>query len=104
MRPISSSKPSTKRTLKLAASLSLVALIFGSAYGLLGPAGAADLPAAANGANPNGALSLLMHVLGPIAAIPALIGIWSQRFPLVGGLVLACPAIAVLLLHRFVIG
>lgn len=65
---------------------------------------AAELPAAANGPHANGMLSLLMDVLGPIAAIPALIGIWSQRFPFVGGLVLACPAIAVLLLHRFVIG
>ena len=49
-------------------------------------------------------LSLLMHILAPIAAIPALIGMWSQRFPALGGLVLACPAIATLLLHRFVIG
>ncbi|WP_454721464.1 MULTISPECIES: hypothetical protein [Cupriavidus] len=95
---------STKHTFKLAVSLGLVALIFGSAYGLLGQPAAAELPMAATGPHADGILSLLMQILGPIAAIPALIGIWSQRFPLVGGLVLACPAIAILLLHRFVIG
>jgi hypothetical protein len=45
-----------------------------------------------------------MHILGAVAAIPALIGMWSQRFPALGGLILACPAIAALLLHRFVLG
>ncbi|GAI41715.1 unnamed protein product, partial [marine sediment metagenome] len=95
---------SAKLTLKLAATLCLVVLLFGSAYGLFGPHGGSEVSQAANAGNPNTLLSLLMHILAPIAAIPALIGMWSQRFPALGGLVLACPAIATLLLHRFVIG
>ncbi|MGO4332929.1 hypothetical protein AB4Z48_39570 [Cupriavidus sp. 2TAF22] len=100
MRPTTN----TKQTFKLAASLCLVILVLGSAYGLFGPSGAAHATSAANATHTSTPLSLLMQVLGPIAAIPALIGMWSQRFPLVGGLVLSCPAIAILLLHRFVIG
>lgn len=95
---------SAKLTLKLAATLCLVALLLGSAYGLLGPNGGNEVPQAVSGGHPDTLLSLLLHILGPIAAIPALIGMWSQRFPALGGLVLACPAIATLLLHRFVIG
>ncbi|GAB7550456.1 hypothetical protein [Cupriavidus sp. 8B] len=95
---------SAKLTLKLAATLCLVALLFGSAYGLFGPQGGNEASQAANAGHTDTLLSLLMHILGPIAAIPALIGMWSHRFPALGGLVLACPAIATLLLHHFVIG
>lgn len=94
---------SAKLALKLAATLCLIALLFGSAYGLFGPHSASEASQTAGNGHLD-TLSLLMHVLGPIASIPALIGMWSQRFPALGGLVLACPAIATLLLHRFVIG
>ncbi|KJK20561.1 hypothetical protein UB46_31880 [Burkholderiaceae bacterium 16] len=95
---------SAKLTLKLVATFCLVVLLLGSAYGLFGQPGGSELPQAASGGQPDTLLSLLIHILGPVAAIPALIGMWSQRFPALGGLVLACPAIAALLLHRFVVG
>lgn len=94
----------TKLSFKLAATLCLIALLLGSAYGLFGQYGGSDAPQAANGDQPDTLLSLLIHILGAVAAIPALIGMWSQRFPALGGLVLACPAIAALLLHWFVVG
>jgi hypothetical protein len=93
-----------KLTFKLAATLCLIALLLGSANGLFGQYGDSGVPQAASGGQPDTLLSLLMHILGAVAAIPALIGMWSQRFPALGGLILACPAIAALLLHRFVLG